>query len=178
VVTRKWPVLTHGPTPVVEKEDYRLRVCGLVAEEKTFTWADLMALPQTELVTPMHCVTRWSNFDNRWVGVRCRDFLQEVKLLPEARYVLEHSYGGYTTNVPLAALLEDDALLAHTWNGAPIPREHGYPLRMLLPKLYLWKSAKWLHGLEFLAADRPGFWEVNGYHMRGDPWREERYSDS
>jgi DMSO/TMAO reductase YedYZ molybdopterin-dependent catalytic subunit len=175
VETKKWPVLTYGPTPIVEKEAYRLRVFGLVAEEKSFTWDDLMSLPVTELVTPMHCVTRWSNFENRWVGIRFTDILAIVKPLPDARFVVEHSYGGYTTNVSLEDLRSDDVLLVHTWNGAPLSREHGFPLRMLVPKLYLWKSAKWLNALEFLARDRPGFWERNGYHNHGDPWAEERH---
>ena len=134
-----------------------------------------MALPQTNSVNDIHCVTTWSKFDNEWEGVRFIDLQQLVRPRPEARHVIFHSYGGYTTNLPLAELQGPENLLAHSHNGEPLAPEHGWPLRGVVPNLYFWKSAKWVRGVEFVAQDRPGFWEMYGYHMHGDPWKEERY---
>lgn len=177
VLTEKFPVLTYGPTPSVRPEEVRLEIKGQVEEAKTLCWEDLMALPQTDLTTDFHCVTRWSKLDVQWRGIRVPDLVQQVRLKPEARAVLVHCYGGYTTNLTLDDFLRTENILAHTLFNQPLPREHGGPLRLVVPHLYAWKSAKWVRGLEFLDREELGFWEVNGYHHRGDPWKEERYSD-
>ncbi len=175
-LARRWPVLTYGETPLVETDTWRLRLFGEVEKPVVFTWDEVMAMPQADVRADMHCVTRWSKLDNVWQGVLLREILERVRLKPAARYVMVHAYGGYTTNLPLAVLDDDDVLLAHSHNGEPLTREHGYPLRLVVPKRYAWKSAKWVNGLEFMAHDRSGFWERNGYHNDGDPWKEERYS--
>lgn len=172
---KNWPVLDLGIQPDVPTAKWRLDVTGLVENPLSWSWADYRAQPVTALTTDIHCVTAWSRFDNRWEGVATRHLLDLVKPKPAARFVVQHSYDGYTTNLPLADFAGDDVLLAYAWEGQPIAREHGGPVRLVLPKLYFWKSAKWLTKLEFLAEDRPGFWEVRGYHNRGDPWTEERY---
>jgi DMSO/TMAO reductase YedYZ molybdopterin-dependent catalytic subunit len=172
---KNWPVLDLGIQPDVPTAKWRLDVTGLVENPLSWSWADYRAQPVTTLTTDIHCVTAWSRFDNRWEGVATRHLLDLVKPKPAARFVVQHSYDGYTTNLPLADFAGDDVLLAYAWEGQPIAREHGGPVRLVLPKLYFWKSAKWLTKLEFLAEDRPGFWEVRGYHNRGDPWTEERY---
>lgn len=174
-VTERFPVLTYGPTPRVTKEELELRITGL-AEPRSFRWDDLLALPQTTLELDFHCVTRWSRLGLRWTGVRTRDLMRELRVAPEARFVLLHCYGGYTTDLALEDFLREDCLLAHRVDGEDLPVEHGGPLRAVVPHLYGWKSAKWLSGVEFLQEGRPGFWERNGYHRRGDPWREERTS--
>jgi DMSO/TMAO reductase YedYZ molybdopterin-dependent catalytic subunit len=141
-----------------------------------WNWSDFIAQPQVDRVSDIHCVTQWSRYGNRWQGVRTIHLLDLVKPRPEARFVIQHSYDGYTTNLPLADFAGEDVLLAHQWEGAPITLEHGGPVRLVLPALYFWKSAKWLTKLSFVAEDQPGFWELRGYHMRGDPWKEERYA--
>ena len=175
-VVEDWPVLTYGPVPRIDLGTWTLRIFGAVEEEVTFTWQQFMALPQVKVRADMHCVTGWSKMDNEWSGVAFRELVRHVRPKPEARAVMVHSYGGYTTNVLLEDLLRDDVLLAHSHNGQPLPAEHGGPLRLMAPHLYAWKSAKWARGLEFLPKDRPGFWESYGYHIRGDPFKEERYS--
>ena len=174
-LTDGWPVLHYGAIPEIELAGWELRVFGLVEEERQLNWDEFMALPQVQLRSDIHCVTSWSKFDNDWEGVRFRDVMALVAVRPEAKHVMFHCYGGYTTNVPLGELLGDDILLAHTHNGRPLSPEHGGPLRGMIPQLYFWKSAKWVRGIEFIAEDRPGFWEIYGYHMHGDPWTEERY---
>ena len=174
--TQKFPVLTIGPVPDLETATWSLSVHGLVEQPFALRWEDLLALPQAELTTDLHCVTRWSKFDTRWTGVRVRDLLARAEPRPAATHVLIHAHGGYTTNLPLAALLDDDALIAHTFDGLPLKREHGGPARLLVPRRYLWKSAKWVSGIELLDHDEPGMWERNGYHNEGDPWREERHT--
>jgi DMSO/TMAO reductase YedYZ molybdopterin-dependent catalytic subunit len=149
---------------------------GLVDEETHFTWEEFLALPQTTIRSDVHCVTHWSKFDNEWTGVRVNELMNHFKLKPEAKHVMLHSYGGYTTNVPLDEFVGEDVLFAHSHNGEPLAKEHGWPLRLVLPKLYFWKSAKWVRGLVFMNDEKPGFWEMYGYHIHGDPWREERYS--
>ena len=173
-VTERFPVLTYGPTPRIEAEDLELRIFGLV-EEKTLTWQDLLALPQTTLTRDFHCVTHWSKLDVTWTGTLVTALLETLNVDTAATHVMFHCYGGYTTNLKMDDFTRDDCMLVHTLEGEPIPVEHGGPLRTLIPHLYAWKSAKWLNGLEFLDGDKPGFWERNGYHMRGDPWEEERY---
>lgn len=176
--TEKWPVLTYGETPRIDKKEWRFRIFGLVDEpggQKIVTWDDLMKFPPVEIVCDMHCVTRWSKFNSRFTGVRARDLLGDVKIKPAAKFVMVHGYGDYTTNLPLADLMGDDVLLAFKYEGEELDIEHGGPCRLLVPKLYLWKSAKWVNGFEFIEKDRPGFWERAGYHMYGDPWKEERH---
>ncbi len=176
VITEKFPVLTYGNTPRIDLKDWRLKVWGLVEEPREFTWEEFIQLPKQRQVCDIHCVTRWSKLDTVWEGVPFREVARLVRPKPEARFVMQHAYGGYATNVPLAELLDDDVLLAFNYDDKPLEREHGGPVRMLMPKLYFWKSAKWLRGLEFMAEDRPGFWEMYGYHMHGDPAKEERFS--
>jgi DMSO/TMAO reductase YedYZ molybdopterin-dependent catalytic subunit len=174
-LVRDWPVLDLGVQPAIPRETFRLIVDGLVETPMVLDWDGLMGLPQSEDVSDIHCVTAWSRYDNRWSGVRATDLLAAVKPRPEARHVLFQSSDGYTTNVPLAAFADDDVMLAHGWDGAPLDRRHGGPLRVVIPKLYFWKSAKWVRRITFAAEDQPGFWETRGYHNQGDPWMEERY---
>jgi DMSO/TMAO reductase YedYZ molybdopterin-dependent catalytic subunit len=171
-----WPVLDLGIQPAVAIEDWRLGVDGLVETPLTWDWAGFRALPVFHDVSDIHCVTAWSRFDNAWEGVSARDILAAARPKPEARFVVFHSYDDYTTNLPLADFAEPDVLLAYSWQGQPLPREHGGPVRAIVPKLYFWKSAKWIRRIELRAEDRSGFWEERGYNNHGDPWREERYS--
>jgi len=177
VLTAKWPVLTYGETPRVDLERWQFRCFGLLEREVAWTWKEFLALPRVQVKSDIHCVTHWSRYDNLWEGVAVTEILQRVRLRPEATAVMAHSVGGYTTNVLLDDLRGDDVLLAFRHDGADLPAEHGGPVRLVVPKLYLWKSAKWIEGFEFLDVNAPGFWEVNGYHLRADPWKEERYSD-
>jgi DMSO/TMAO reductase YedYZ molybdopterin-dependent catalytic subunit len=174
-LVKDWPVLDLGVQPDVKPENWRLRVEGLVQAPVRLTLDEFMALPQVEITSDIHCVTQWSRYDNRWQGVLARDLIEMARPKDEARFVSFTSYDGYTTNLPLAALLDDDVLFAHAWEGQPITRQHGGPVRLVLPKLYFWKSPKWVTRIELLREDRPGFWEVGGYHNNGDPWLEERY---
>ncbi len=174
-LVRDWPVLDLGVQPAISKAEFRLIVDGLVEAPVVLDWEAVMGLPQTEDVSDIHCVTAWSRYDNRWTGVRSRDLAALVRPRPEARFVLFQSSDGYTTNVPRAAFEDDDVLLAHSWEGVPLDRRHGGPLRVVIPKLYFWKSAKWIRRITYAAEDRPGFWEQRGYHNNGDPWLEERY---
>lgn len=174
--TEKFPVLTYGPEPQIVLQNWRLRLFGLVENALDLTWTEFTALPTARTTTDIHCVTRWSMLDSHWEGVPFWEIIRRVTLKPEATFVMQHSYGGYTTNLPLSDLLDDDVLLAYKYDDRPLAREHGGPMRLIVPKLYFWKSAKWLTGLEFMAEDKPGFWERYGYHNHGDPWREERFS--
>lgn len=173
---KNWPVLDLGAQPDVQPERWRLRLGGLVENPAVFTLPEFMALPQQEFVSDIHCVTQWSRYDNHWRGVAAKTLLDIVKPKPEAAHVIFTAYDGYTTNVKLPVFAEDNVLLAHSWEGAPISREHGGPVRVIIPDWYLWKSAKWVTRIEFVATDQPGFWETRGYHNEGDPWKEERYS--
>ena len=174
--TLKWPVLHYGSVPRFDAARWDLRVWGLVEQPLRLTWPEFNNLPQVELVRDFHCVTRWSRFDNRWGGVAFREVLKRVQWRPGGAFVLVHAEQGYTANVPLADLDRDDVLFATHHDGEPLTADHGYPLRLVVPHLYGWKSVKWVRGLEFLDHDAAGFWEQNGYHMYGDPWREQRYS--
>jgi DMSO/TMAO reductase YedYZ molybdopterin-dependent catalytic subunit len=171
-----WPVLDLGAQPNVNEERFRLDVDGAVENRLSLRMADIRSLPQTSSVSDIHCVTQWSRYDNHWEGVSARDILNIVRPAPEVRHVIFHAYDGYTTNIRLDQFDQPEVVLVHRWEGKPISREHGGPLRMLVPKLYLWKSAKWLRRIHFTISDHPGFWEVRGYHNNGDPWAEERYS--
>ncbi len=174
-LVENWPVLHYGGIPRVDLASWELRVFGLVANEQKFSLDEVMALPQVSLRTDIHCVTTWSRYDNDWVGVPFQHIMELARPAPEAKHVIFHCHGGYTTNVPIAELDREDVLLVHSHDGEPLTEEHGAPLRGMVPQLYFWKSAKWISGIEFVADDRPGFWEMYGYHMHGDPWREERY---
>ena len=174
-LVRDWPVLDLGVQPDVPLDRWRLRVFGLVEEAVTLDWAGFGALPQREFRSDMHCVTTWSRYDNTWHGVATRDLMARVRPQASAQFVVLHSFDGYTTNLPLDDFAAEDALLATHWEGKPLTREHGGPVRVVVPHLYLWKSAKWVRRVEFVDHDRAGYWEERGYHMRGEPWAEERY---
>jgi len=170
-----WPVLDLGIQPEVPLERWRLAVDGLVAHPLEWDWAAFRAQPRFHDRSDVHCVTQWSRYDNEWEGVAARHLLAQVQPLASARFLLLQSYDDYVTNLPLADFDDEDVLLADSWSGKPLTREHGGPVRAIVPKLYFWKSAKWLRRITFVAEDRAGFWEQRGYHMRGDPWKEERY---
>lgn len=174
-LTQKFPVLTYGDTPRVDLKTWRLKVWGLVENPFELSWQEFRALPRQKIRVDIHCVTRWSMLDSEWEGVPFSMIIEKARPLPQATVVMEHTYGGYTTNMLLEELLDEEVLLADTFGGKPLDSEHGGPLRMLVPRLYFWKSAKWLNGLEFIAQNIPGFWERYGYHMHGDPWTEERF---
>jgi DMSO/TMAO reductase YedYZ molybdopterin-dependent catalytic subunit len=175
--TDKWPVLHYGSVPKVDLESWDFKIFGLVERSVRWTWNDFQALPRIEVRSDIHCVTRWSRFDNVWQGVSVRDVLARAMVKPEARYVIAHAEQGFTANLPLTELLHDDVLLADKHDGAVLTPEHGWPLRLVVPARYFWKSAKWIRALEVVDQDRPGFWEQNGYHNDADPWQEERFSD-
>jgi len=177
VLTTKWPVLTYGLTPRFDPKKWSFRCFGLVEREVSWTWEEFLALTRTEVKCDIHCVTRWSRLDNRFEGVSVREIMARTDPKPQARYVMVHADPDYTTNLPLADLVDEDVLLALKHDGRELTPDHGGPLRLVVPKRYFWKSAKWVRGFEFLDVNPPGFWEVNGYHMRADPWTEERYSD-
>jgi len=170
-----WPVLDLGGAPVVTQQKFRLDIDGAVAHPLSLRLDEFMALPQTESVSDVHCVTQWSRYDNRWTGIAAGTLLALVKPRDEARHVVLHSYDGYTTNVRLDQFDQPNVLLAHAWNGEPLTPEHGGPVRAVIPRLYFWKSAKWIRRVEISIIDRPGFWEQRGYHNNADPWTEERY---
>ena len=176
-LTAKWPVLTYGRTPRVDLKRWTFQCFGHVEREMSWTWEQFLALPRIRHTSDVHCVTRWSRFDNRWEGVSVREILNQVRPASAARYVLIHADPDYTTNLALADLLDDDVLLALKHDERDLEPDHGGPCRLVVPKLYFWKSAKWVRAFEFLDVNPPGFWEQNGYHMHADPWQEERYSD-
>ena len=180
---KNWPVLDLGEQPDVSRAEWKLEVRGLVDQPFTLSWADFMALPQESAVSDFHCVTTWSRFDNHWGGVRFRTIAELAVPKPDAHFILctgsdfmPGTYIPYTTNLPLARAVDDDVLLVHTWEGKPLPREHGGPCRMITPKLYAWKGAKWIRKIEFLAEDQKGFWEVRGYSNSAEPWFNDRYA--
>jgi DMSO/TMAO reductase YedYZ molybdopterin-dependent catalytic subunit len=175
-LTLKWPVLHYGSVPAFDPANWDLRVLGLVDSPLKLNWKEFNALPKIQRDSDFHCVTRWSRFDNHWEGVAFRELLGRVLPRSGAAYVLVHAEQGYTANVPLADLDREEVLLATHHDGAPLTPEHGYPVRLIVPHLYAWKSVKWIRGLEFLDHDQPGFWEQNGYNMYGDPWKEQRFS--
>lgn len=174
-LANRFPVLTYGETPQITLEDWQFKVWGLV-KEQTFVWSDILALPQSTFTADFHCVTHWSKLNVSWAGFSVSDFMQRIELQPGVTHVMQHCYGGYTTNLTLDDFLQEQTLFAHTLDGKTLPVDHGGPLRLVVPHLYAWKSGKWLNGLEFLDHEQLGFWEENGYHRRGEPWAEERYS--
>ena len=175
-LVENWPVLDLGVQPDVPLSDWQLTIDGAVENPVTLDGQTFTGLPQTGLVSDIHCVTQWSRYDNRWQGVTSAALIDLVRPTALAAHVILSSYDGYTTNVELSVFAAADVLLAHSWNGAPITREHGGPARLVIPAFYFWKSPKWLRRIEFACEDRPGFWEVRGYHNIGDPWDEQRYS--
>ena len=175
-LTRDFPVLSAGPTPSVDLATWRFTIDGLVASPVSWSWDEIHALPSREFTVDISCVTKWTKLDMRWTGVSVDTLLEAAELDPAAQFVVAHSYGGYTTNLPLADVLNGQAFVAWSYDGQPLEPAHGGPARLVVPHLYFWKSAKWVRGLRLLADDDPGFWESLGYHNRGDPWREERYS--
>lgn len=178
LVGDRWPVLTYGSTPRPNLDDWSFSMDGLVENAFRVSWEDWQGFPQVEVKADMHCVTSWSKLDNVWRGVPAKHLLDLAKPTDEARFFSAFCDGGYTTNLPVPELYEDDVLFATHHNDAPLSVSHGFPMRLVIPRLYAWKSAKWLRGIEFLSEDRSGFWEENGYHAYGDPWREQRYSFS
>jgi DMSO/TMAO reductase YedYZ molybdopterin-dependent catalytic subunit len=174
-LTEKWPVLHAGDVPAVDLATWTFRVFGEVEKPLELTWEQFRELPRTEHTQDIHCVTRWSRFDTTFRGVHWRDVAALVRPKPSARFAIAHAEQGFTSNVPLASLEDDLALLATEADGEPLTPEHGAPLRLVIPGKYFWKSAKWLRAIELSAVDRPGFWERYGYHNDADPWKEERY---
>jgi DMSO/TMAO reductase YedYZ molybdopterin-dependent catalytic subunit len=172
----KFPVLSYGPTPRFNPQKWDFRIFGVVEEQLRFSYEEFRALPVCRQVADFHCVTTWSKLDNVWEGVSVVDLMKRVRLKPEARYVIVHCDGGYTTNLPLEEFVDDDVMLAWRHDGRDLEPDHGWPLRLVVPKLYGWKSAKWVRAIEFAFEDRRGFWEVRGYHNHADPWLQERYS--
>ena len=174
--TVKWPVLDAGGPPQLSTVQWSLRIIGLVKRPMQWSWNEFQALPRTKVLADFHCVTRWSQLDNLWEGVATREIAKLVEISAEAKFVVARGYDNdWTTNMPLDAFLSEDALLADKRNGEPLSVEHGGPLRLIIPRLYAWKSAKWIRAIEFLSEDEAGFWEREGYHMNGDPWKEERF---
>lgn len=177
-LTLKWPVLHEGRIPAFDPQTWTLETRGLVESPLTLSWDEFQALPRKRITADFHCVTGWSKFDNEWEGPPFREIFERTRPKAEAKFVMVRADGGYTTNVPLEDLLRDDVLLADRHAPEPLTAEHGAPLRLIVPHLYAWKSVKWLRGFDFIESDRPGFWEQVGYHMRGDPFREQRYRES
>ncbi|MFC4403510.1 sulfite oxidase-like oxidoreductase [Gracilibacillus xinjiangensis] len=175
-LTTKFPILHEGEVPEYDLKDWNLRVFGEVEEEKVFTYEDLMSMPQTSIVRDIHCVTRWSKFDNTFTGVKFTDFLKVINVKDTAKYVMVYGDHDYESNMPLKDLLKEDILIAHSYDNKPLSPKHGYPFRLIVPHLYFWKSVKWIRGIEFMEEDRPGYWERNDFHNYGDPFKEERFS--
>jgi DMSO/TMAO reductase YedYZ molybdopterin-dependent catalytic subunit len=171
-----FPVLTVGPTPRTPLERWSFTLKGLSGSSVSWSWDEFRKLPSESYIFDIHCVTKWTKLDTKWTGVSVDTLLQNAELPPSAAYVMAFSDGGYTTNIPLAELVNGQAFVAYEFDGAPLPAEHGGPARLVVPHLYFWKSAKWVRGFQFMDRDEPGFWEANGYNMHGDPWKEERYS--
>lgn len=175
-VVTTWPVLTYGPTPLIDTKEWRLEIDGEVKKPRSFNWQEFNNLPKTTMETDIHCVTRWSKLGMKWEGVSLDELIKLAGgLSGRANYLIASSYGGYTTNLPIEDVINGKAMIATRAEGKPLTAEHGAPARLFVPHLYFWKSAKYIKGLIFAAHDHPGFWEVNGYHNYGDPWREQRY---
>lgn len=175
-LVNNFPVLDLGVQPMFFENKYRFEVTGLVSNPISLTWKEFLELQKAELTADFHCVTKWSKFDVKWGGVSMKYLLELIKPLTNAKFVIQYGLDGYTTNVPLESLMKEDVILAYELFGEPLPREHGGPLRMIIPKLYAWKGSKFLTKLEFIENDDPGFWEVRGYSNTADPWKEDRYS--
>jgi DMSO/TMAO reductase YedYZ molybdopterin-dependent catalytic subunit len=175
-ITQDFPVLSAGPTPRIPLDKWTFTLENLVAEKKVWNWEEFLKLPSKSYTADISCVTKWTKLDTHWEGVSVDTLLNAVKLDPKAHYVMAFSHEGYTTNLPLDEMVNDQAFIAYKYEGQPLPPEHGGPARLVVPHLYFWKSAKWVAGLRFMEKDKAGFWESAGYHIHGDPWKEERYS--
>ncbi|ANY70281.1 oxidoreductase [Paenibacillus sp. BIHB 4019] len=175
-LTDRFPILHENEVPEYNMAEWTLTISGAVEQETVFSYEQLMAMPQTTQVNDIHCVTRWSKLDTQWIGVKFKDLLPLLHVKPEAKYVMIYADQDYETNLPLEDLLREDVLLAHSYDGEQLTPKHGWPLRLLVPHLYFWKSAKWIRGFEFMTEDRPGFWERNGFHNYADPFEEQRFS--
>ena len=176
-LTDKWPVLHRGNVQRIDTKSWTFKISGLVEPERALTYDEFTALPHIEVFSDIHCVTTWSKLDNLWEGISAAVVKDLVKIKPEARFVIVQCAGGFTTNLTLDDFFQPDVLFALKHDGQPLAVEHGAPVRLVVPRLYFWKSAKWVTGIKFVAKDEPGFWERAGYHMRGDPWKEERYGE-
>jgi DMSO/TMAO reductase YedYZ molybdopterin-dependent catalytic subunit len=176
-LTNGFPVLTYGDTPRVALDEWQFRVSGMVVTPRTFSWEDFLDFPHSEFTADFHCVTRWSKLDVTWTGIKVTDFMGSIELEADATHVLQRCYGGYTTNLTLEEFIRPDNFFAFKLFDRPLPADHGGPMRLVVPHLYAWKSSKWINALEFLDREELGFWERNGYHRRGEPWAEERYSN-
>jgi len=174
-LTEKWPALHYGSVPKIDIAKWEFSIFGLVEAERKLGYREFTALPQVQVFSDIHCVTGWSKLDNLWEGVASEQIRGLVRILPGAKFAMVHSAGGFSTNLSLNDFFQPDVLFALKHNSAPLTKEHGYPLRLVVPRLYFWKSAKWVSGVEFMAEDKLGFWESSGYHNHGDPWKEERY---
>lgn len=177
VITKKFPVYDIAPQPVFNKETWRFKIFGEVEKELSLSWEEFLALPKIEVLADFHCVTRWSKENMLWEGVSTETIYQLIKPNLDAKFLMIHSMEGYTTNIPLEFFLKEDSLFAYNLNGKPLEAAHGFPLRLVIPQLYAWKSAKYVNGVEFMLENKRGFWEVRGYHIKGDPWKEERFSE-
>jgi len=175
-LTEQWPALHYGSVPKIDSSRWIFTISGLVEKERKLSYKEFLALPMVKVFSDIHCVTGWSKMDNLWEGVSASVIKELTEILPEAKFITVHSEGGFTTNLTLNDFFQPDVLLAVKHNNEPLTPEHGYPVRLVVPRLYFWKSAKWVIGVEFTDKDKPGFWESHGYHNRGDPWKEERYS--
>ena len=176
-LTERFPVLHYGPVPRTDLAKWDFKIFGLVEEPLRWNWEEFTSLPTTTVTMDIHCVTRWSKLDTTWEGVSTKELMKHVNLKPEAKFVIAHAEYGFTANMPIEAFLDDQSILAYKFDGKPLELEHGWPMRLVIPHKYFWKSAKWLRGLEFMAQDQLGFWERNGYNNNADPWKEERYSN-
>jgi DMSO/TMAO reductase YedYZ molybdopterin-dependent catalytic subunit len=176
MVTEGWPTLHYGRVPRIDASQWVFRIFGLVEKERSLSLDEFNALPMVKVFSDIHCVTTWSRLDNLWEGVSTSVLKELVKINPEAGFAIIHAYGGFTTNLSLEDFFQEDVLFVIKHDGKIITPDHGYPVRLVVPRLYFWKSAKWVEGVEFTKEDRPGFWESHGYHNHGDPWTEERYS--
>ena len=174
-VTEKFPVMSFGPASSVDLAIWQFDIFGLVESEVSLNWEQFTTLPKVIVDAEFHCVTQWSRLENTWEGVAFSEVVRMVTLESEVTHVMIHCYGGYSTNMDLEALLDDDVLFAYNHDGEPLDQDHGGPLRLVVPKRYAWKSAKWVNGIEFMNTDKPGFWEQRGYHMKADPWEEQRF---
>lgn len=174
-LTEKWPVLHYGRVPTIDMNKWTFTISGLAEAERNLTYEEFNALPHVEVFSDIHCVTTWSRYNNLWEGISTGTIKDLVRIKPEAKYVMVEGAGGFTTNLSLDDFFQPDALFALKHNGKPLTAEHGAPARLVVPRLYFWKSAKWVAGIRFMSHNEPGFWESNGYHIHGDPWKEERY---
>ena len=174
-LTDKWPVLHYGQVPKIQTSQWTLKIFGLIEKERVINNQEFMNLPMVKVFSDIHCVTTWSRLDNLWEGVNTGELRNIANIDPQVQFVIVHAFGGFTTNLTVSDFFAPDVLLAIKHNDQPISADHGGPIRLVVPRLYFWKSAKWVTGIEISAEDKPGFWESNGYHNHGDPWKEERY---